>query len=158
MDCTFKTPEGNFNYRVAGVVCRDNKLLAMTEEGVPHWYLPGGRVKLNESAEQALKREFQEELGLAAEVRRALWLVESFFVLEGKNEKFHELCLCYLVDLPYDRLPGGESWEEKDSDGTPHTYRWFTAEELRGAKIYPVCLKECFPELPEQLELVTVFE
>lgn len=158
MDCVFKTPEGNFNYRVAGVVSHQNRLLVMTEKNIPHWYLPGGRVKLHESAEAALKREFAEELYLPAEIKRPLWLVESFFMLEGKNEKFHELCLCYLVDLPYENLPAADTWEQADSDGASHIFRWLTPEEVRGARLYPVCLKECFPALPEHLELVTVFE
>ena len=158
MDCTFKTPEGNFNYRVAGVASHNGRLLAMKEEGISHYYLPGGRVKLNESAEAALKREFVEELCLPVKIKRPLWLVESFFVLEGKNEKFHELCLYYLVDLPWEELPASDRWEQPDSDGTPHLYYWLAPEEVRGARLYPVCLQECFPDLPEQLEIVTVFE
>ena len=158
MDCTFKTPEGNFNYRVAAVVSYKGRLLVMTEGETPHWYLPGGRVKLNENAEAALKREVEEELGLGAEVGRPLWLTESFFVLEGKNEKFHEICLYYLVDLPYAGLPDADTWVQADTDGHEHIFRWLTPEEVRATKLYPVCLKECFPQLPEQLEIVTVFE
>ena len=158
MDCTFKTPEGNFNYRVAGVVRHKDRLLVMKEEQTPHWYLPGGRVNLNESAEAALRREFQEELGLPVTLQRPLWLAESFFVLEGKNEKFHELCLYYLADLPYADLPQADAWTQKDSDGNEHIFRWLTPEEVRGEKLYPVCLKETFPNLPEHLEIVTVFE
>lgn len=158
MDCTFKTPEGNFNYRVAGVISHQNRLLVMTEKDIPFCYLPGGRVKLNESAEAALKREFEEELGLAAAIKRPLWLAESFFVLEGNNEKYHELCLYYLADLPYEHLPSADSWEQADSDGQPHIFRWLTPGEVRGTRLYPVCLRESFPKLPEHLEIVTVFE
>lgn len=158
MDCTFKTPQGNFNYRVAGVASHNGRLLAMTEENTPHWYLPGGRVKLNESAEAALKREFEEELYLSIQVGRPLWLTESFFVLEGNNEKYHELCLHYLVDLPYEHLPTADAWEQADSDGQPHIFRWLTPGEVHSTRLYPVCLRESFPKLPEHLEIVTVFE
>lgn len=158
MDCTFKTPEGNFNYRVAGVVSHNDRLLVMTEKATPHYYLPGGRVKLHESAEAALRREFEEELGISVQIRRPLWLAESFFVLEGSGEQYHELCLYYLVDLPYETLPDADSWTQADIDGREHFYRWMSPEEVRGAKLYPVCLKECFPALPEHMEMVTVFE
>jgi len=158
MDCTFKTPEGNFNYRVAGVVSQNDRLLVMKEKHISHYYLPGGRVKLHESAEAALQREFEEELGLPVQIKRPLWLAESFFILEGKNEKFHELCLYYLVDLPYENLPNAEIWTQKDSDGQEHIFRWLTTEEVKKTKFYPICLKECFPSLPEHMEIVTVFE
>lgn len=64
VDCTFSTPEGVFNYRVGAVIRRGGKLLTMKEEGLSHWYLPGGRVRLREPAEQALAREIGEELFL----------------------------------------------------------------------------------------------
>ena len=64
MDCTFSTPEGVFNYRVGAIIRRDDKLLVMREEVINHWYLPGGRVRLREPAEQALAREIGEELSL----------------------------------------------------------------------------------------------
>lgn len=64
MDCTFSTLEGVFNYRVGAVIRRGGKLLTMKEEGLSHWYLPGGRVRLREPAEQALAREIGEELSL----------------------------------------------------------------------------------------------
>ena len=64
MDCTFSTPEGVFNYRVGAVIRRGGKLLTMKEEGLSHWYLPGGRVRLRKPAEQALAREIGEELSL----------------------------------------------------------------------------------------------
>ncbi len=153
MDCTFRTPEGNFNYRVAGVICQDDKLLVMKEEATPHWYLPGGRVKLHEAAEAALKREIEEELGLPITIQRPLWLVESFFVLEGTEDKFHELCLYYLVDLPYTELPAADVWRQKDSDGAEHIFRWLTVEEVKETHFYPVCLKESFPNLPNHLEI-----
>ena len=64
VDCTFSTLEGVFNYRVGAIIRRDDKLLVMREEVINHWYLPGGRVKLHEPLEDALRREVAEELAL----------------------------------------------------------------------------------------------
>ena len=51
MDISFKTEEGRFNYRVCGIIIHNNKILAMHDERSPYYYLPGGRVQINETAE-----------------------------------------------------------------------------------------------------------
>ncbi len=112
MDCTFRTPQGNFNYRVGAIIRRGDKLLVMREEEINHWYLPGGRVKLHEPLENALRREVAEELALPARIVRPLWLVENFYTMdtkEGKDIPFHELGLYFLVELSTDALPEGET-------------------------------------------------
>ena len=53
MDITFKTEQGRFNYRVCGMIIHDNKILAMHDQRSPYYYLPGGRVKLGETVEEA---------------------------------------------------------------------------------------------------------
>ena len=100
MDISFKTQEGRFNYRVCGVVIRSGKLLAMQDGRTPYSYLPGGRVQLHETAEAAILREMREETGLDAQIVRPLWLNQAFFVEEASAERFHEICLYYLLDLP----------------------------------------------------------
>lgn len=62
MDITFHTSEGRFNYRVCAIFLHQNKVLAMRDERSPYYYLPGGRVALGETAQDALQRELQEEL------------------------------------------------------------------------------------------------
>ena len=59
MDLTFKTKEGRFNYRVAGVMIHENKLLIMKDHRAPHYYLPGGRVNLHETSTCAILREIK---------------------------------------------------------------------------------------------------
>ena len=54
MDITFRTPEGRFNYRVCAVILNGEYLLAMKDERSPYYYLPGGRVMLHETAEEAV--------------------------------------------------------------------------------------------------------
>lgn len=154
VDCTFSTPEGVFNYRVGAVIRRGGTLLAMKEEGLSHWYLPGGRVRLREPAEQALAREIGEELSLPCRVERPLWLCENFFPLNGRQ--VHELCLYFLVELEHSALPPGENFLLPDSDGELHQYHWFTEEELRQAVLYPSFLKEEWPSLPQGLELRSI--
>jgi len=73
MDISFKTAEGRFNYRVAGLLIHDEKLLIMQDKDQPYYYVPGGRIKMNEKSEDAVKREIKEELGIEVNVNRMLW-------------------------------------------------------------------------------------
>ena len=99
MDISFKTEEGRFNYRVCAIIINDGKILAMRNERTPYFFLPGGRVAMNETVEVAVLRELREELDIDAEIVRPLWLNQSFFTEDVSKEKFHELCLYFLMDV-----------------------------------------------------------
>ena len=153
-DCKFKTPEGLFNFRAAGLFLQKGRLLAMKEDRIAHWYLPGGRVRLHETMEQALCRELQEELGVKAEAVRPLWLCESFFWLNGTP--VHELCLYLLASLDWEKLPSlTENFRLADTDGDEHLFTWLTGEQVRTGPIYPLVMQQSWPRLPESLTLAT---
>lgn len=63
MDLTFPTDTGKINYRVAALMLRENRVLAMKDDRSPYFDLPGGRVHMGEAAEDAILRELSEELG-----------------------------------------------------------------------------------------------
>ncbi len=77
MDISFKTEQGRFNYRVCAIINK-NKLLAMHDENSPYYYLPGSRVALHETAENAVLREVKEELNIDAGIIRPLWFNSEF--------------------------------------------------------------------------------
>lgn len=56
MDITFRTGVGRFNYRVAGLLIHAQKLIIMKDEHSPYYYLPGGRVSMNELSTEAIIR------------------------------------------------------------------------------------------------------
>ena len=60
MDISYNCENQKFNYRVCAVIINDDKILAMQDERSPYYYLPGGRVSLNETAEKAILREIKE--------------------------------------------------------------------------------------------------
>ena len=70
MDISYNCENQKFNYRVCAMIIAENKILAMHDERSPYFYLPGGRVKMGETAEQAVVREVQEELFEPASERR----------------------------------------------------------------------------------------
>ena len=54
MDISFKIDGEKFNYRVCAMIINEDKILAMQDERSPYYYLPGGRVMMGETAEQAV--------------------------------------------------------------------------------------------------------
>ena len=157
MDVTFLTETGRFNYRVCAVVINDDKILAMHDERSPYYYLPGGRVLLHETAENAVLREVKEELEIGAEIVRPLWLNESFFVEDVNHDRYHELCIYFLVDVSKtDLLKRGEKFVLYEGKHT-HEFEWLGFERLKSEYFYPAFLKHKVFDLPAHLELLSTF-
>ena len=155
MDLTFRLPDGTFNFRVAAVMVNDGKLLIMQDTASPYWYLPGGRVHLQEQAENALLRELQEELGITGKIQRPLWLVQNFYQEDVNREHYHELGLYVLVDVAdTDLLSRGETFTTTE-DAQINTFRWVDFAELEHMYLYPLFIKKEIFHLPDSLQLIT---
>lgn len=153
MDISFKSPEGAFNYRAAAIIIHNGRLLVLQDEGIPHDYLPGGRVHLGEPAEEALAREVREELDMALPPHRLAFMAESFFTLMGV--RYHEMCLYYLMEAPSELLSRGERFTRVEGEEVHH-FRWVKFEELRGLSFYPIFLKERIFSLPDTPEFISL--
>ncbi len=155
MDISFAVGTEKFNYRVCAVIVSEGKLLAMHDERSPYFYLPGGRVKMGETAEQAVLREVEEELRVKAEIVRPLWLNQGFFTEDVDGQRYHELCVYFLVDVSGTDLPRrGERFTLREGRHT-HTFEWLRFERLKEEYFYPVFLKTEIFHLPENLVLRT---
>jgi ADP-ribose pyrophosphatase YjhB (NUDIX family) len=64
-----------FNYRVAGVALRDERVL-LQRDGPDHfWNLPGGPAEMGELSAETLRRAMHTALGLAVDVGRSCALL-----------------------------------------------------------------------------------
>jgi 8-oxo-dGTP pyrophosphatase MutT (NUDIX family) len=158
MDLTFQTDSGIFNYRVCAVILNDNRILAMQDDRSPYYYLPGGRVSLGETAEDAVLREVQEELGIAAKIQRPLWLNQAFFTEDVSGQRFHELCIYYLIDISgTDLLSRGSTFVCREGTRT-HRYEWLSFDQLEQEYFYPIFLKKEIFHLPDVFTLRAEWE
>lgn len=86
--------------RVAGIALnKKNELLLVNHQkhGRSYWLFPGGGVELGETAEQALKREFKEELAVKnLEVENLVFVSETLY----PGGKRHILNLYFRVKTP----------------------------------------------------------
>lgn len=86
---------------VLGIAIKDGKLLV--SEGYDKvkdqtfYRCLGGGIEFLEKSDEALKREFLEELGIEITVKDFLGISENIFKFEGKDA--HELVLFYYIDI-----------------------------------------------------------
>lgn len=155
MDISFKTPDGKFNYRVCAMMISDGKILAMHDERSPYFYLPGGRVAVGETAEDAVIREVQEELQITPKILRPLWLNQAFFTEDVDNQNYHELCIYFLMDISHtELLSRGDSFTVTEGTHT-HRFEWLSFDRLKTEYFYPLFLKEDIFHLPEVFTIRT---
>lgn len=92
-DVSFRLDGCVFNYRVAAIVREGDSVLLNRIPSEGYWFLPGGRVKIGETARDALVRELDEELGEPFVIGSFVACVENFFEHVGSD--FHEVALLF---------------------------------------------------------------
>lgn len=158
MDISFKHGDRKFNYRVCAMMISNGRILAMRDERSPYFYLPGGRVELCETAEDAVIREVREELGVTPAIVRPLWLNQAFFKEDVDELNYHELCIYYLMDITgTDILDRGEKFISQEGSRT-HTFEWLEFSRLKNEYFYPEFLKKDIFYLPDTFTIRTEIE
>jgi 8-oxo-dGTP pyrophosphatase MutT (NUDIX family) len=84
-----------FNYRVAAVIRRGDKILVQEHKEVSYYSLLGGRCEMGEDSVSAVKREIKEETGLDISVDKTLAVIENFFVNSYNNKTYHEMFIAF---------------------------------------------------------------
>lgn len=142
--CGNRKTEPYIRVTTTGLAVRQDQVLVA--EGVDaitdtHFYkLPGGGVEFGETSEEALKREFMEELNVEIVSCNYRSKIENIFEFEG--EKKHEIILLYEVKL------SKECYEKEEmplnENGVIGKALWIDKDEfLSGDKIlYPPEIKK----------------
>ncbi len=74
---------------------KDKKMLVAEYIG-HHYFLPGGHVEVGESAENALIRELQEELGVNCSIKQFLGVIENQW--QDREVLHHEINHIFEID------------------------------------------------------------
>ncbi len=157
-DISFKADNEKFNYRVCAMIISEGKILAMHDDRSPYFYLPGGRVSIGETAEDAVIREVREELGVSAKIDRPLWLNQAFFTEDVEGIRYHELCIYFLMDISETYLLSrGDEFTTHEGNRT-HTFRWLDFDSLKDEYFYPTFLKQDIFNLPDIFTIRTEIE
>ncbi|WP_435154580.1 NUDIX hydrolase [Haladaptatus sp. DFWS20] len=116
--------ENHIRVSARGLVRRDDELLVArgTKLGAdePFYYPLGGGVEFGEHSEDALRREFDEELGVSLENVAYYETYEDEFTSEG--ERHHEIWRVYEAEIveswPYERdeFSGYEAEHDEEID------------------------------------------
>ncbi len=139
-DVLFKTENYVFSYRVAGVLRHNGRVLLTRDAGTQDGYaVPGGHAAFGETAEEALRREYREELRCGVRVGRFLALGEIFF--PWGDRPCHQLCQYYEVELdgaadfPMEGVFHG--WDDLGGVRADLDFCWVPLEQLDTATVYP---------------------
>ncbi len=154
MDCTFKTDEGKFNFRVGALIkdyensgcgvaqagdskpVRGRILMVRNPAERPNvWYSVGGRVQYGETLEEAVLRELKEETGFTCEVERLCAIHENFFTAND-GTPYHEISGYFLVKMT-DELRAIKSGQLTSGGPNGEYLEWIDLNDLAGKTIFP---------------------
>lgn len=138
-DLLFRLEEGVFNVRSAGVYTENGCILLQREAGGSEYAVPGGQVRLGESAQKTVEREYAEETGIAVRAERLLWIEECFWELGGISR--HSLTFYFTVRaLTPPALSPDSMRPSRDNPGVEWGLVPFST--LKGLAVYPSFLPE----------------
>ncbi|MGO7588107.1 NUDIX hydrolase [Rhizobium leguminosarum] len=137
-------PSRQIRVKVIGLAWRNDRLLAAEVEddsGRIKGVRPlGGAIEFGESREEALHREFQEELETAIRIVGPWHLLENIY--EHHDATGHEYIFAADIELADASLYERDEIHYSELDETAATARWFGRDRVRdaGIDLYPTGL------------------
>ena len=134
-DMTVPCGDGLINIRAGALIVREGKLLMTGNSRDDYLYSVGGRVKMGETAEEAIVREVFEETGARLKVRRLAFVHENYFYGDAPSNMgklIYELSFYFRMEVPPDFEPVCGSVA---GNGVKEELRWVSPDTEQ--TIYP---------------------
>lgn len=139
MDWIFSGDGWTCGMRVAGVLLRNGKILLQREADGSEYAIPGGHIRIGETLEDGLKREWQEEMGTKILLKRMLWTEECFW--EWKGKRAHDLAFYFLIGLEDEDALPDDGFLRPHKDNSRIVLEWMPLEKLQDIVVYPEFIK-----------------
>ena len=116
---------------IHAAVFKGNRVLLVRRANEPSkglWSVPGGCIELGETMEEAVRRELQEETGVACRLEGILDIVDSIVPDAGGRVRYH-----FVVVHCWGRHTGGDAVAASDASEV----LWADLEDLPGLDMRP---------------------
>ena len=110
---------------VGAIVVKDDRVLLVKRSKPPGeglWAIPGGRVELGETLQQAAEREIMEETGLTIQAKDPVYTFEIIEPEGTERPRFHYV----IVDFAAEYVNGALTPSDDASEA-----RWVSSQELK---------------------------
>ncbi len=136
--------------RTVGVLVKNNKILVQRDKDGNEYALPGGHIKIGETLEDGLIREYKEETGIDIRIKHMLWSEECFWEWGGRQA--HNIAFYYLIEEydGFEILDVGEFVSHKDNCNV--VIGWMDIDQIQNVVIYPEFLKNEIHNLNGQIK------
>ncbi len=106
------------------------------------YYLPGGHIEFQESAENALIREIKEETGLDAEIEQFLGIIEHAWSFPGDEICCHTHEINVIFKIHSTGLSFGDTVPHKEEHVA---FQWMPLAHLQAMDLRPLPLLSALP-------------
>jgi len=152
-DWHFKDDDSVCIFRAVGVLLRNNKILVQCDDNV--YALPGGHVKIGETSEETLIREYKEETGADILCKRLMWIEETFW--KWGNRDAHGIVFYYLILLK-DNSDIPDDFFTSQKDNCNIMLKWVSIEEMKQLTIYPTFINDKIENISDKIEHFISYE
>ena len=140
MDLTINLEDYTLNIRAGAIIIHNNKVLTHKNKKETHYALIGGRIRIGESSETAIKREIKEEMDKDIEITDYFTTIENFFEFDGN--KFHEIFFVYKADFINEEDKKIEYTLNNKEGNENLQYEWLDIDSLNNYNLKPSSVKK----------------